>query len=415
MFSSFEWGVAFRYLKARRGDKFISVIAGFSLVGICLGVMVLIVVMAVMNGFRTELMDRVLGLNGHVTVAGYSGGIDDYDQLTEDIRKLDGVVRANPVVDGQVMATARGRAAGAYLRGVKPDMLRSHEYVADNILEGSLDDFGERDTIAIGVQLAHTLGIRAGDQITLISPEGTATPFGTAPRMQAYRVVALFEVGIYDYDAAFVFMPLESAQVYFRLYDAASAIEVFVEDPDDITGIAGEMERLAEGRGYVRTWQQMNMSLFSALVVERNVMFIILTMIILVAVFNIISSLIILVKDKSKDIAIMRTMGASRRSMMKIFMISGAAIGFAGTLLGVALGVLIVIYIQPIQDFIQSFFDINLWPAEVRFLSEMPAELKFSEVALVVVISFLLSFLATLPPSWRAASLDPVEILRHEA
>ena len=228
-------------------------------------------------------------------------------------------------------------------------------------------------------------------------------------------MVALFEVGIYDYDAAFVFMPLESAQVYFRLYEAASAIEVFVEDPDDITGIAGEMERLAGGRGYVRTWQQMNMSLFSALVVERNVMFIILTMIILVAVFNIISSLIILVKDKSKDIAIMRTMGASRRSMMKIFMISGAAIGFAGTLLGVALGVLIVIYIQPIQDFIQSFFDINLWPAEVRFLSEMPAELKFSEVALVVVISFLLSFLATLPPSWRAASLDPVEILRHEA
>jgi lipoprotein-releasing system permease protein len=294
-------------------------------------------------------------------------------------------------------------------------MLRSHEYVADNILEGSLDDFGGRDTIAVGIQLAQTLGVRVGDQITLISPEGTATPFGTAPRMQAYRVVALFEVGIYDYDAAFVFMPLESAQIYYRLYDAASAIEVFVEHPDDITEIAGEMERLAEGQGYVRTWQQMNMSLFSALVVERNVMFIILTMIILVAVFNIISSLIILVKDKSKDIAIMRTMGAGRRSMMKIFMISGAAIGFAGTLLGVALGVLIVINIQPIQDFIQSFFNINLWPAEVRFLSEMPAELKFSEVALVVVISFLLSFLATLPPSWRAANLDPVEILRHEA
>ncbi len=414
MFSSFEWGVAFRYLKARRNDRFISVIAGFSLIGICLGVMVLIVVMAVMNGFRHELLDRVLGLNGHAVIVGYNGELLDYDALTEEVRAVPGVIRANPMVEGQVMATYQGRASGAVLRGVSPEMLATHTYVAPNIIDGSLERFGETGVVALGVQLAQTLGVEVGDPLTLISPKGTATPFGTAPRVAAYEVIALFEVGVYDYDNAFVFMPLEGAQVYFKMYDAVSGIEVFVEDPDDLDETSAALAAIAEGRGFVNDWRQMNQSLFTALVVERNVMFIILTLIIFVAAFNIISSLIILVKDKARDVAIMRTMGASRRSLMKIFMISGATIGLVGTILGLIFGLLIVANIHPIQAFIQSFSDVNLWSPEVRFLTEMPAEIKISEVVLIVGVSFLLAFLATLPPSWRAANLDPVEVLRNE-
>ncbi|MEE8259019.1 MAG: lipoprotein-releasing ABC transporter permease subunit [Sphingomonadales bacterium] len=414
MFSSFEWGVAFRYLKARRNDRFISVIAGFSLIGICLGVMVLIVVMAVMNGFRHELLDRVLGLNGHAVIVGYNGELLDYDALTEEVRAVPGVIRANPMVEGQVMATYQGRASGSVLRGVSPEMLATHPFVAPNIIEGSLERFGETGVIALGVQLAQTLGIQIGDPLTLISPKGTATPFGTAPRVAAYEVIALFEVGVYDYDNAFVFMPLEGAQVYFKMYDAVSGIEVFVEDPDDLDETSAALAAISEGRGFVNDWRQMNQSLFTALVVERNVMFIILTLIIFVAAFNIISSLIILVKDKARDVAIMRTMGASRKSLMKIFMISGATIGLVGTILGLIFGLLIVAYIHPIQAFIQSFSDVNLWSPEVRFLTELPAEIKISEVALIVVVSFLLAFLATLPPSWRAANLDPVDVLRNE-
>lgn len=414
MFSSFEWEVAFRYLKARRNDRFISVIAGFSLIGICLGVMVLIVVMAVMNGFRHELLDRVLGLNGHAVIVGYNGELLDYDALTEEVRAVPGVIRANPMIEGQVMATYQGRASGAVLRGVSPEMLATHPFVAPNIIDGSLERFGETGVVAIGVQLAQTLGVGVGDPLTLISPKGTATPFGTAPRVAAYEVIALFEVGVYDYDNAFVFMPLEGAQVYFKMYDAVSGIEVFVEDPDDLDETSAALAAISEGRGFVNDWRQMNQSLFTALVVERNVMFIILTLIIFVAAFNIISSLIILVKDKARDVAIMRTMGASRRSLMKIFMISGATIGLVGTVLGLIFGLLIVAYIHPIQAFIQSFSDVNLWSPEVRFLTELPAEIKISEVALIVGVSFLLAFLATLPPSWRAANLDPVEVLRNE-
>lgn len=414
MFSSFEWGVAFRYLKARRSDRFISVIAGFSLIGICLGVMVLIVVMAVMNGFRHELLDRVLGLNGHAVIVGYNGELLDYDALTEEVRAVPGVIRANPMIEGQVMATYQGRASGAVLRGVSPEMLATHPFVAPNIIEGSLERFGETGVVALGVQLAQTLGVVVGDPLTLISPKGTATPFGTAPRVAAYEVIALFEVGVYDYDNAFVFMPLEGAQVYFKMYDAVSGIEVFVEDPDDLDETSAALAAISEGRGFVNDWRQMNQSLFTALVVERNVMFIILTLIIFVAAFNIISSLIILVKDKARDVAIMRTMGASRRSLMKIFMISGSTIGLVGTILGLILGLLIVAYIHPIQAFIQSFSDVNLWSPEVRFLTELPAEIKISEVVLIVGVSFLLAFLATLPPSWRAANLDPVEVLRNE-
>ncbi|MHA1544425.1 MAG: lipoprotein-releasing ABC transporter permease subunit [Alphaproteobacteria bacterium] len=414
MFSSFEWSVALRYLRARRSDKFISVIAGFSLGGICLGVMVLIVVMSVMNGFRVELLGRVLGVNGHVMVYGYDGELGDYDAMTDRIRAVDGVVRAYPMIEGQVMATNQNNAAGAVLRGVTRASLIENEYVGPNIIEGSLDGFDDARMIAIGVQMAQRLNVRVGENLTLISPQGTATPFGTAPRIMAYEVAAIFEVGVYDYDNAFVFMPLVEAQIYFKLYDAVKAIEVFVENPDDIDGISSEIAAIAGIQGYVGDWRQMNQSLFTALQVERNVMFIILTLIILIAAFNIISSMIILVKDKSKDVAILRTMGASGKSMMKVFIIAGGAIGFFGTLLGLFFGILITLNIQPIQRFIQSFSDVDLWSPEVRFLTEMPAQMKPSEIITIVLIAFLISFLATLPPARRAAKLDPVEILRNE-
>lgn len=414
MFSSFEWSVALRYLGARRSDKFISVIAGFSLGGICLGVMVLIVVMSVMNGFRVELLGRVLGVNGHVMVYGYDGELRNYDAMTDRIRAVDGVVRAYPMIEGQVMATNQNNAAGAVLRGVTRASLIENEYVGPNIIEGSLDGFDDARMIAVGVQMAQRLNVRVGENLTLISPQGTATPFGTAPRIMAYEVAAIFEVGVYDYDNAFVFMPLFEAQIYFKLYEAVKAIEVFVENPDDIDGISSEIAAIAGIQGYVGDWRQMNQSLFTALQVERNVMFIILTLIILIAAFNIISSMIILVKDKSKDIAILKTMGASSKSLMKVFIIAGGAIGFLGTLLGLFFGVLITLNIQPIQRFIQSFSDVDLWSPEVRFLTEMPAQMKPSEIITIVLIAFLISFLATLPPARRAAKLDPVEILRNE-
>lgn len=415
MFSSFEWAVAWRYLKARRADSFISVIAGFSLIGILLGVAVLIVVMSVMNGFRIELLDRVLGVNGQAWIVGFNGELRDYDKLAGEARKIDGVVSADPIIEYQVMATSdSGRAAGSLLRGIEPAALKENEYVGPNVIAGSLDEFGEEGTIAIGKQMAESLGVRVGDFVTLISPQGTATPFGTAPRLMAYQVVAIFEVGLYDYDNAFIFMPLADAQVYFRMKDAVTAIEIYVKDPDAIDRPSHELGILAGDRGYVTDWRQMNQSLFTALQVERNVMFIILSLIILVAVFNIISSLIILVKDKSKDIAILKTMGATDRSLMKVFMIAGASVGLTGTIAGLVVGLLLSINIKEIQKFLDWVFGENLWSPEVRFLTEMPSKVDPAEVILVVAIAFLLSVLATLPPARRVSKLDPVEILREE-
>lgn len=414
MFSSFEWQVALRYLKARRSDKFISVIAGFSLVGICLGVMVLIVVMSVMNGFRVELLGRVLGVNGHVYVNAYEGGIADYQSLTEQIREIDGVTRAYPLVEGQVMATYEGRAGGAMMRGVTGRSLQENQYVAPNIVDGTLEGFDEGGRAAIGLVLAQRLGLQVGDLLTLISPEGTATPFGTAPRIVSYEVGAIFEVGVFDYDNVFVFLPLSDAQRFFKTGETAMRIEIFVEDPDNIDPISARVAEAAGQKGFISDWRTLNQSLFTALVVERNVMFIILTLIIIIAAFNIISSMIILVKDKAKDVAILRTMGASGKSLMKVFVIAGGSIGFVGTFLGFVLGLLITVNIQPLQRFIQSFSDVNLWSPEIRFLTEMPAEMKASEVILIVLIAFLISFLATVPPARRAAKLDPVEILRNE-
>jgi lipoprotein-releasing system permease protein len=414
MFSPVEWMIALRYMRARRAEGFISVIAGFSLMGIALGVATLIIVLSVMNGFRGELLDRILGLNGHIAVVSTSGPLSDYDSLAERVRTVDGVLSVTPLVEGQILATNGGRSAGALVRGLTPEALAARPSIAGNIRLGSLSQFGAGDGVVMGSRLARSLGVRAGDKVTLVSPRGTVTAFGTVPRMQAYRVVATFEVGMFEFDSTFIFMPLEAAQQYFRLGDTVNQLEVFVDDPDafqrqrfDIAGVVGPGHRLFD-------WQQANSSFFNALQVERNVMFLILTLIILVAAFNIISSLIMLVKDKGAAIAILRTVGASRGMVMRVFFIVGTSIGVVGTIAGAILGLLFSENIEVIRRWIESLTGTELFAAEIYFLSQLPAEVDPGEVVMVISMALGLSILATIYPSWRASRLDPVEALRNE-
>ncbi len=410
----FEWMMAGRYLRARRSDSFISVIAGFSLVGISLGVATLIIVMAVMNGFREELLSRVIGFNGHILVQGYYGELADYDSLGKRIAQVDRVVRVAPLIEGHVLASAHNLADGAVVRGIKPEDIVLQPAIADNIKAGSLRYFGSENSIAVGVRFAEDYGLQIGDSVTLLSPKGAATPFGMVPRAVSYRVVATFEVGEYSYDSRFIFMPLEQAQRYFGLGDRVQGLEVVITDPDLVYDMLPAISAAVNEPARLVTWQQINPALFSALQVERNVMFLILTLIILVAVFNIISSLIMLVKDKGHDIAILRTMGASRGSVMRIFFIAGASIGAFGTLLGFLIGVLVCNNIQALQHGLEKLIGTELWSPELRFLTEIPARMDNIEVGMVVGVALLLSFLATLYPSWRASRLDPVEALRYE-
>jgi len=414
MFSAFERLVAFRYLRARRQEGFISVIAGFSLLGIGLGVATLIIVMSVMNGFREELMDRILGLNGHLTVSSMTGSLEGYDDVAARIGAAAGVVSATPIIDGQVMATSGGRAVGALARGIKPDDLRARAIIADNIKYGSLDDFKGPDVVAIGARMAEQMNIPIDGRITLISPQGTTTVLGTVPRMKTYDVVAVFEVGMYEYDSGFVFMPLEAAQVFFKLPARATGVEVTVVDPDGVGDLRQALfTSLGDGFRFI-DWQRANGSFFTALQVERNVMFLILTLIILVAAFNIISGQIMLVKDKGRDIAILRTMGATRGMVMRIFLLSGASIGITGTLGGVALGLAFCVNIEAIRGWLERLTQTKLFSEEIYFLSKLPAIVDPVEVASIVSMALGLSLLATVYPSWRAARLDPVEALRYE-
>jgi lipoprotein-releasing system permease protein len=413
IFGPFERMVAFRYLRARRQEGFVSVIAIFSLLGIALGVATLIIVMSVMNGFRAELIGRILGLNGHLAVYGETAQLKDFDAAAAKVRQVPGVTSATPLVEGQVMATSEGGAAGALVRGIRPDDIRARKLIADHIVAGSLAEFGD-DGVAVGDRLARRLGLGIGGRVTLIAPEGTDTAFGTMPRLKTYRVVALFEVGFYEYDNTFIYMPLASAQLFFRMPDSVSDLEIFLADADSASR-AGQMIAAALG-GRVRLldWQHANSSIVNAVEIERNVMFLILTLIILVAAFNIISGMIMMVKDKGRDIAILRTMGASRGMVLRIFMLSGASIGVVGTLAGFALGVLFTLNIEAIRHFLQDLLHVNLFSAEIYFFTRIPAQLDRGEVVSVVLMALLLSFLATLYPSWRAARLDPVEGLRYE-
>ncbi|MCH7796445.1 MAG: lipoprotein-releasing ABC transporter permease subunit [Proteobacteria bacterium] len=414
IFGPFERMVAFRYLRARRQEGFVSVIAVFSLLGIALGVATLIIVMAVMNGFRQELLTRILGINGHLSVYGEANRLADFDPIAERLGNVEGVVTVTPLIEGQVMVTAKGVAQGAVVRGLRLADLRRRKIVADNIQAGSLDDFKGSNAVVVGARLARKLGLRIGDKITLISPKGNATAFGTVPRMRAYNVVATFQVGMYEYDSSFVFMPLAAAQVYFKMPHEVTNLEVFVDDPDRAPAIARDIQGAMGSALRIHDWQRVNASFFNAIQVERNVMFLILTLIIVVAAFNVISSLIMLVKDKGKDIAILRTMGATRGQIMRIFFIAGASVGTIGTMAGFGLGLSFARNIETIRQWIQGLTGTELFAAEIYFLSHLPAVVDPSEVATVVLMGLGLSFLATLYPSWRAARLDPAEALRYE-
>ena len=414
MFSAVEWTIAGRYLRARRQEGFISVIAIFSFLGIMLGVATLIIVMSVMNGFRHELLGRILGLNGHVMVQALARSLTDYDALAEQVRTIPGVVRVSPIVQGQVMAAANQVATGALARGIRARDLNKIRVVVDGIKMGDLGAFGGRNKVVIGNRLAQKLGLKIGDRINLISPKGTATAIGFVPRVASYEVAATFEIGMYEYDSSYVFMPLGQAQKYFRLGDGVTGLEVMLDHPDKAIDLRPELLAAVAGRGRLFDWQQANAQFFTALQVERNVMFLILTLIILVAALNIISSLIMLVKDKGRDIAILRTMGATRGMVMRVFFLSGASVGVVGTLVGFAVGLGFCDNIEAIQLWLESLTGTVLWSPELRFLSNIPAVVDADEVTMVVVMALGLSFLATLYPSWRAARLDPVEALRYE-
>ena len=413
-FSGFEWMVAARYLRAKRQESFISVISGFSLVGIALGVATLIIVMSVMNGFRAELLGRILGLNGHLIVQSITGSIPDYDALAARLRMIPGVTNATPVIEGQVLVNAEGTSFGALVRGLETEELKKLTTVSSTLSAGALEGFDDGDSVILGARLAERLGLVPGMMVTLVAPKGAVTPFGTTPRIKAYRVSGTFRIGMSEYDQTFIFMPLQEAQLFFGLDKTVEGIELMVAAPDQVQAWRTPVARVVGPSARLIDWQQMNSSLFGALTVERNVMFLILTLIILVAALNIISGLIMLVKDKGGDIAILRTMGATRGAVMRVFFIAGAAIGTIGTLSGVLIGVVFCANIETIRQFLSRVTGTTLFDPTIYFLSQMPAKVDPYEVVSVVLMALTLSFFATLYPSWRAARLDPVEALRYE-
>ncbi|MGC6533956.1 MAG: lipoprotein-releasing ABC transporter permease subunit [Parvibaculales bacterium] len=413
-FNVLEWQIAGRYLRARRRESFISVIAAISFLGIMLGVATLIVVMAVMTGFRADLLDRILGVNGHATVRAYEIQFADRDGLVAQLSDADGVVLATPLVDGQAMLSSGDAVRGVLVRGLPLDKLKQLPSLDGNIVEGSLDDLTGTSRIAIGERLAKRYRFEIGDKISLISPRGTVTPFGTAPRLKQFELVAIFRVGLSEYDLNFTFVPIEAAADFFGLGENHGAIDLILDDPDKVDAYSPALRQIIGDGHYLIDWKQANRTLAGALEVERNVMFLILTMILLVAALNIISGLVMLVRDKGRDIAVLRSMGASRGMVMRIFFITGASIGVVGTLAGVGLGTLFCAYIEEIRQFLIWATGANLFPAEVYFLERMPALILTSDLLQVTGMALTLSFLSTLYPAWRAASTEPVEALRNE-
>jgi lipoprotein-releasing system permease protein len=413
-FSPFEWMLASRYLRARRKEGFVSVIAAVSFLGIMLGVATLIIVMAVMNGFRKDLFAKILGLNGHVVVYKIGAPFDDYPDITKAVSRAEGVLRAIPLIEGQAMVTSAVQALGAAVRGIQEDDLKHLPLVADNIRYGTLDGFDESGGLAIGMRLANMLRINIGDSITIITPQGAKTPFGTAPRSKSYPVTTIFELGMSEYDKTMIFMPLAEAQRYFSKNGEVDILEVVVQDPERVDEVATRIRGEAGPTINVTDWRQRNETFFTVLEVERNVMFMILSLIVLVAALNIISGLMMLVKDKGRDIAILRTMGASKGSVMRVFLITGASIGIVGTLAGLVIGVVFCAYIEEIRQFVAWVAGTKVFDPNVYYLTRLPADINAVETGSIVLMALILSVLATIYPSWRASRLDPVEALRYE-
>jgi lipoprotein-releasing system permease protein len=413
-FAPFEWVLALRYLRARRKEGLISVIAGFSFLGILLGVATLIIVMAVMNGFRKELFTKILGVNGHVIVNKIGGPFEDYDAVAKRIATIAGVRSALPLIEGQVMVSSPSQAMGGLVRGLSEVGIKSMPLVASNVRFGTLDGFDDQAVIAIGMRLANALRVNVGEQVTLLTPRGAATPFGNAPRSKQYTIAAIFELGMSEYDRTMIFMPLTEAQRFFSRGEAVDVLEVAVEDPEDIGQYVAAMRRIGGPTLHFSDWRQRNESFFTVLEVERNMMFIILSLIVLVAAFNIISGLMMLVKDKGRDIGILRTMGATKGAIMRVFLITGASIGVVGTIAGLVLGIVFCWKIDEIRQFVAWVTNTNLFDPEIYYLTRLPADINPHETTAIVVMTMILSIVATLYPSWRASRLDPVEALRYE-
>jgi lipoprotein-releasing system permease protein len=418
LFSKLERKIAFRYLHAKRRESFVRVISGVSFVGIMLGVATLIVVMSVMSGFHNTLLSRIVGMNGHVVVYHQAGAIKDYDFLIDKMRQ-NKIVAANaysivPIAEGQVMVAASGNNSGAMIRGINMSDLLSKTNTGTKIYGKKLSEIQEGELV-IGNSLARALHVTLGDNVSLISAGGgTPTAFGTMPRIMSYPAAASFFMGMYEYDSGYIFMPLATAQKYLNIEKSVTHIDLFLKDAEKTNEVRDTLNTLLPDGYVVRDWRDLNRGFVGALQVESNVMFLILMLIIIVAAFNIISSLVMLVKDKSKDIAVLRTFGVSRKSMMKIFILTGTSIGFIGASLGAFLGVLVAVYIEPIRKFIQMLTGRDLFPADLYYLSELPSHLEFSSVFGIAILAVALSFLATLYPAWKAANTDPVDVLRNE-